>query len=426
VGSSHSEAPAGADLVRFWWWGEDEAPGLASWVARTALQHEFDAGVRVESRLLRHDRVIPSLPDAAVAGTTPDLHFLWNGIYHIEHAWDGLLSPLEGHFSPERVAELTGGPQSRFRGHTYRAAWYLIPVVWVVNRDVLARAGVESVPTTWDELVECSERLEKARVPAIVAGDAEGDLSVWWLTHLLTQSLERGTDIALLALGERQWDDPRHARAWYELHRFAERGWLDRSCLKLTLWDAFARFSDGMGAFSLASGPMLAKCKRLLGDRVEMMTAPRLDDGALAALPIIDSQGLGIPARATAPVLGAGLLDSLLSPAASDALYDDVGLLPAGRGWSVPTEDDQDARWVTERYRSGAFAPYVPNLLPLPLHFDVCAAIGQEIIAGRLNPSDAGREADSRCHAWSVSDPARRLLYTQWIDDVRLAERMRT
>jgi ABC-type glycerol-3-phosphate transport system substrate-binding protein len=378
----------------------------------------------VETRLLRHDRVLTSLPEAAADGATPDLHFLWNGIYHIEHAWAGLLVPLEDVVPAERLAEISGGPQSRFRDRTYRAARYLITVVWVVNRDVLARAGVETAPVTWAELCECCERLERAGIPAIVAGDAEGDLSVWWLTHLLTQALDRGTDIAQLALGERRWSDPRHARAWHELRRFVERGWLDGTCLTLTLWDAFARFSGGRGAFSLASGPMFARCRRLLGESVQMMPAPQLDEGALATLPIVDTQGLGIPAQAAAPEAGAELLESLLSRAASDALYEAVGLVPASESWGVPAGGDPNVRWVTECRQRGETAPYVPNLLPLNLHFEICADIGQALIAGRLDAPAAGREADSRCRAWSVADPDRRRLYTEWIDDVRLAERM--
>ncbi len=412
------------DRVRFWWWGEDEAPGLATWVARTAQQHEHEAGVRVETRLLRHDRVIPSLPEAAADGDTPDLHFLWNGIYHIEHAWDGLLAPLEDFFGAERVVELTGGPQSRFRGSTYRAAWYLIPVVWVANREVLAGAGVDSLPGTWGELVECCARLEAAGIPAIVAGDGEGDLSVWWLTHLLTQALDCGTDVALLALGERLWQESCYSRAWHELYRFVDRGWIDHSYLPLTLWDAFARFSEGTGAFTLASGPMFARCRRQLGDRVEMMCAPRIDGAALAALPIIDTQGLGVPRHATAPEPGAALLEALLAPAASDALHAQVGLLPTARDWTgSATGGDQGARWVLDIYQQGESAPYVPNLLPLPLHFDVCAEIGRSIIAGRLDPADAGREADRRCRAWRDTNPDRQLLYREWIEDVRLAER---
>jgi raffinose/stachyose/melibiose transport system substrate-binding protein len=409
--------------VRFWWWGEDEAPGMASWVARMALAHEQEADVQVETRLLRHDRVIPSLPDAAVHGTTPDLHFLWNGIYHIEHAWDGLLSPLEEFFTAEKLAAVSGGPQSRFRGLTYRAAWYLIPVVWAANRDVLSDAGVDALPESWDELVEACERLHAAGIPAIVAGDGEGDLSVWWLTHLLTQVFDQATDVAFLALGERSWQDPRHGRAWRELQRFVERGWIDHSVLPLTLWDAFARFSEGAGAFTLASGPMLADCRRRLGDSVEMMVAPRLDDGALASRPIIDSQGLGIPAHAAAPEAGAALLEALLAPPAAGALHDQLGLLPATADWAGDEAGDREARWMRQSHLRRESAPYVPNLLPLTLHFDVCAQVGQAVIAGKLDPSAAGREADLRCSRWRGADADRQALYREWIDDVRLAER---
>ncbi len=410
--------------VRFWWWGEDEAPGMASWVARMALAHECEAGVQVETRLLRHDRVIPSLPEAVTHGTTPDLHFLWNGIYHIEHAWDGLLSPLEQFFSTERTAALSGGPQSRFRGQTYRAAWYLIPVVWVANREALARVGVDSLPDSWDELVEACRRLHTAGMPAIVAGDGEGDLSVWWLTHILSQALDQGTDVSSLVLGERSWQEPRYSRAWQELRRFVEQGWIDPSLLPLTLWEAFARFSEGTGAFTLASGPMFVECRRKLGKRVEMMIAPRIDDGALASRPIVDSQGLGIPAHAPAPAAGAALLEALLGAPAAAALHHQLGLLPAGAGWGGDMSgDDRDALRIRERHLQGESAPYVPNLLPLPLHFEVCAGVGQAVIAGKLDPSAAGREADLRCSRWRDSDGDRQLLYREWIGDVRLAER---
>ena len=295
MASSHSER------VRLWWWGEDEAPGLASWVARAAQEHEVVAGVTVETRLLRHDQVIPSLPAAAASGDTRDLHFLWNGIYHIEHAWNGLLLPLEDFFSPEQVAEMTGGSQSRFRGGTYRAAWYLIPVMWVVNRELLARAGIDSPPTHWDELIEACERLQAAKISPIVAGDGEGDLSVWWLTHLLTQTFDLGTDVAELALGKRSWSEPRYDVRGGSCTASLSAGWINHSYLPLTLWEAFARFCQGEGAFTLASGPMFVECRRRLGDRVEMITAPRIDTGSLAGRPIVDSQGLGIPAHASAP-----------------------------------------------------------------------------------------------------------------------------
>lgn len=383
------------------------------------MRHESIANVHVETRLLRHDAVIPSLPEAAEAGSTPDLHFLWNGIYHIEHAWNGLLHPLEQFFGHRELAVIGGGTQSRFRGQTYRAAWYLIPVVWVANIERLNEVGIDVLPETWDELAEMCAQLTASNVAPIVAGDAEGDLSVWWLTHLLTQALDTEAQVSSLALGRNSWHDNNYGAAWNELHRFVEHGWIDRSSLDLTLWEAFKRFSRGQGAFTLASGPMFVECRRLLGTRVRMMTCPRLFQGKLSSRPIIDTQGLGIPARAPSPEAGAELLRTLLGRETADELNTSVGLLPARADWTPdPDQVDPDLRWAHDHYLDGTSAPYVPNLLPLELHFDVCAAIGRDVIAGRLDPITARSEADARCLAWRLSDPHRLHFYREWVEDV--------
>lgn len=408
--------------VRLWWWGEDEAPGLATWVARRALMHEERHEEAIETRLLRHDRVIPSLPAAAAAGNTPDLHFLWNGIYHIQHAWSGLIRPLDALLPTAEVRLLSGGPQSIFGGQTFRAAWYLIPVVWVANLEQLDRVGVDAPPSTWEELSDTCERLARAGVPAVVAGDGEGDLSVWWLTHVLTQALDRGADVALLALGERSWREAGHARAWLELRRFLEAGWLHQPTLGLTLWDAFARFSSGFGAFTLASGPMVAACRRQLGDAVRVFPAPRVDGGCLAGLPICDTQGFGIPAHASRPEAGAALLQTLLSIEAMDKLHTEIGLLPARPDWRGDHITDPEAARMWNWYRGGSTAPYVPNLLPLPLHFEVCAGVGQRVLAGDLDATEAGAEADRLCTAWREASPAAIPTFRAWVDEVALAE----
>lgn len=388
------------------------------------MRHEATANVHVETRLLRHDAVIRSLPEAAEAGSTPDLHFLWNGIYHIEHAWNGLLHPLDKFFAPADLAVIGGGPQSRFRGQTYRAAWYLIPVVWVANIERLAEVGIDVLPETWDELAEMCAQLTASNIAPIIAGDAEGDLSVWWLTHLLTQALDTGAQVSSLALGGHSWRENDYGAAWSELRRFIENGWVDLPSLDLTLWEAFSQFSQGQGAFTLASGPMFVECLRSLGERVRMMTCPRLFHGRLSSHPIIDTQGIGIPAHAPTPKEGAELLRTFLSLKAADELNKSVGLLPARADWASRNASriDPDLRWVHDHYLGGASAPYVPNLLPLELHFDVCAAIGRDVIAGRLDPTSACTTADERCLAWRLSEPDRLQLYQEWIEDVYTAE----
>ena len=154
-----------------------------------------------------------------------------------------------------------------------------------------------------------------------------------------------------------------------------------------------------------------------------MITAPSLDSGALATLPIIDSQGLGVPAHANDPEGGAALLETLLGQAAADTLYERLGLLPARADWTAPPgEGDPGALSLHERHRAGQSAPYIPNMLPLSLHFEVCAALGQAVIAGTLDPAQAGREADAICANWRASHAERVGRYREWIDGIRLGE----
>jgi len=398
----------------FWWWGEDEAPGLGRWLARACTSFE---AAEVRLRLLRHDEVLPGFPAAAEAGRAPDLHFFWNGIYLVENAWRGYLAPLDGLIEPGELEAIGGGPQSRLGGKTYRAGWYVIPVLWVANRDVLASAGVQ-LPVTWSELLSACERVRAAGFEAIAAGDGEGDLSVWWLTHFLTQELDAVADAPRLVLGELDWREERYSAPWRRLAEVLKRGFLDAEALPLTLWAGLERFNQGRAAFTLASGPMFASCRRALGEAATVLVAPVAGGARLAGLPIVDTQGIGIAAGSRRPDLAAAFLLHLHGEELRRALWDEVGQFPADARWPGPETPDADYERMWEWHARGPSAPYVPNLMPLELHYTVAAGIGQAVLAGQLAAEKAGAEARARSRAWVNADPERAVGYRRWARDV--------
>ena len=405
----------GRPSLEFWWWGEDEAPGLGAWLERACAS--FDPA-EVRLRLLRHDEVLPGFPAAAEAGRAPDLHFFWNGIYLVDNVWRGLVAPLDGLLEPAELEAIGGGPQSRAGGKTYRAAWYVIPVVWVANRDVLAAAGVERLPRSWDELLRACVRGRAAGFEPITAGDGEGDLSVWWLAHFLTQELDSAADAPRLVLGELDWRKERYCSHWLRLGEVLERGFLDAEALPLTLWAGLERFNEGRSAFTLASGPMLASCRRTLGEAATVLTAPVAGRGRLAGLPIVDTQGIGISSASARPDLAAAFLVHLHGEELRRRLWEDVGQLPADLRQPGPETEDADYLRMWEWYARGPSAPYVPNLMPLELHYRLAADIGQAVLAGRIDPSDAGEEARLRSREWAEADPERTAMYRSWALDV--------
>jgi len=395
----------------FWWWGEDEAPGLGRWLAQACASFE---AAEVRLRLLRHDEVLPGFPAAAEAGSAPDLHFFWNGIYLVENVWRGHLAALDELIEPGELEAIGGGPQSRVGGKTYRAAWYVIPVVWVANRDVLAAAGVGPLPATWSELLGACGRVRAAGFAAIAAGDGEGDFSVWWLTHFLTQELDTAADAARLVLGELDWREERYGAHWLHLAEVLERGFLDADALPLTLWAGLERFNEGRTAFTLASGPMFASCRRTLGEAATVLVAPLAGGGRLAGLPIVDTQGIGISATSRRPGLAAAFLVHLHGEELRRALWDDVGQFPADARWPGPETGDADYRRMWEWHARGRSAPYIPNLMPLELHYRLAAEIGQAVLAGQLEAQEAGAEARAHSHTWANADPDRTAAYRRW------------
>jgi ABC-type glycerol-3-phosphate transport system substrate-binding protein len=403
-------------ILTFWWWGEDEAPGLGSWLERVVRGFENDRGVPVDLRLLRHDEVLPGFPAAVTAGRAPDLHFFWNGIYVIENAWAGRLAALDDLLDERELAAFGGGPQSMWRGKTYRAAWYVIPVCWVANRRVLEEAGVEDLPRTWLELVEACRRCRAAGFRPITAGDGEADFSVWWLTHFLTQCVEEPVDAVRLVFDSLDWRARPFRTAWELLEAARDSGMLDEEGLSLTLWEGLRRFNEGRSAFTLASGPMFSTCRRSLGDEATAFVAPSAETGPLAGLPIVDTQGVGVSASSADPRLAAELVARLHGAGERAALWRDVRLFPADRRWEGPADPDRDYLRMWRWYADGASAPYLPNLLPLDLHYAVAAEIGQAVLAGRISGADAGAEARQRSHDWVAADTARAETYREWAE----------
>jgi ABC-type glycerol-3-phosphate transport system substrate-binding protein len=400
--------------IAFWWWGEDEAPGLGAWLSRAVAGFEAEHGVVVELRRLRHDEVLPGFPAAVAERRQPDLHFFWNGIYLMDNVWRGYVAPLDELLDPAVLAAIGGGPLSTWEGRTYRVGWYVIPVVWVANRDVLEASGVTRVPAAWPDLVEACARVRTAGYRPITAGDGEGDVGVWWLTHFLTQDLDEPADVVRLALGEVDWREARYRAAWDLLAEARRNGFFDEEALPLTLWQGLDRFGEGQSAFTLASGPMLASCRRALGEAATAFVAPRSGSGRLAGLPVVDTQGIGVSAASREPGLAAAFLAHLHGLEHRAALWEDVRLFPADRRWAGPGEAaDPDYRRLWEWYARGPSAPYVPDLVPLELHYGL-AGIGQGVLAGRLDGAAAGAEAQRRSLEWARADPERTAVYRAW------------
>ena len=105
--------------------------------------------------------VISEFQTASAANAAPDLQFLWNGIYHMESVWFGYLEPLNNLLDDAFLANTNATPLSIYQGQQYRTGWYSVPLLWVYNKILFDKAGLDAdnPPKTWDEFMAANESL---------------------------------------------------------------------------------------------------------------------------------------------------------------------------------------------------------------------------------------------------------------------------
>ncbi len=99
--------------------------------------------------------MISQFQTAAAAGNAPGRQYLWNGIYHMESVWLGYVQALDGLVMDDLLKASQRRCSGNYDGHTYRMGWYPLPMIWIYNKDMFEKAGLdpEKAPETWDSFL---------------------------------------------------------------------------------------------------------------------------------------------------------------------------------------------------------------------------------------------------------------------------------
>ncbi|SFT08298.1 raffinose/stachyose/melibiose transport system substrate-binding protein [Sulfitobacter marinus] len=203
--------------------------------ALTAAEAEFEAlmpGVDVEIVMRGTDEHKTALRVAAGSDTGPDIYAYWAGLglggeyvqaglstdlspYYESYGWSDRLTAPSQAFS-ESFAEGKHGIPFRFSGE---AVYY--------NKELFAKAGIESEPQTYEELKEAAVALKAAGIPAFTFGGTVN----WHVMRLMDVILETTCGVdkhdALMAM-ELDWaTEPCALEAFTEM-----KWWTDDHFLK--------------------------------------------------------------------------------------------------------------------------------------------------------------------------------------------------
>ncbi len=318
--------PTGQDL-KMWWWGEQEAPGLEAWLKDSISAYQTKSGNNIASTLQDTSVVISEFQTASAANAAPDIQYFWNGIYHMESVWLGYVEPLNGLIDEDLLIASNATSLSVYEGKQYRAGWYSVPLLWVYNKDMFDKAGLDAdtPPATWDDFLAACDKLKTANFTPLTAGLKDGPWGEWYMGHGLGQNLDSPADALNLFAGSSDWREPKNYEAWSKLADLWKAGFFNDDMNSIDLYPGIDLFSTGKGAMTQIVGPLVPNAQEQLGaENVGVMTFPVFGSGAMAGRPIFDTQGLGISAQSANKEVAADFLTFLHSDERVNAIWDEV------------------------------------------------------------------------------------------------------
>ena len=183
--------------------------------------------------------------------TLPDIFFTWSGAFLGDFVEAGTVYCVDDAYVPFADAL----PEVMLQNSTYDGHHYAIPLTYNIvtlfaNMDLLAEAGWDHVPETYEDLTACCDALvEKGIIPF---GCAAGSADTWCVTEYLEPIIEKTIGFEAMNeifAGRATWNDPDIATAVDNFQDMVKKGYFDPNGMAIGNDQVKANFIAGQYAF---------------------------------------------------------------------------------------------------------------------------------------------------------------------------------
>ncbi|MDO4293265.1 MAG: sugar ABC transporter substrate-binding protein [Eubacteriales bacterium] len=142
-------------------YGDEDLSDKDFWteeLAEVAAQYNLELDIEV----VPWDNYEEKFLTGISSGTGPDIGYMYNEMV-MGYIEKGQLEPLEAYFSEEDTADYIYYDQGQVNGTQYMLPFLVgNPRIIYCNLDLFEQAGIEELPTTWEELKECAKTITEA------------------------------------------------------------------------------------------------------------------------------------------------------------------------------------------------------------------------------------------------------------------------
>jgi ABC-type glycerol-3-phosphate transport system substrate-binding protein len=293
-------------------------------------------------------------------------------------------------------------------------------MIWIYNKDLYDKAGLnaDSAPKTWDEFLGACDKLKSIGASPVGGGIQDGYWGEWYFGHALAQNTDSAAETIGLFTGERDFREPKYHEHWVRLEELKKAGFLNPEMSSTELYPGIDLVVAGKVGAGLSIGSRLPADSKATNGRVGTMVMPVYGKGKLAGVPIFDSQGLGISAKAKNPEAAARFLEFLQAPEQLAALHVKTGWIPSNTGFDASVLTDASVSDMWQRWGLSANIPYLSNLVPGQFYEQALLPTAQQVVEGKITGEQAGELAYNVAKEWREFNPDIGENYKKWAADL--------
>lgn len=370
------------ETVVFWAMGR-EGEVVQSFIPDFQRLHP---GIRVRVQQIPWSAAHEKLLTAYAGDTLPDVMQL-GATWVPEFVALNALAPLDDRLEPPVTADVFPGllETARIGGQIYGAPWYVDTRLLFYRKDILARSGVSTPPTTW-----AAWRQALASIRASAGPDSDPlllPMNEWQVPVIL--GLQAGADLLQDNDRHGHFRSPEFRRAFRFYLDLFRQGWAP-SRAEAQISNLYHEFAQGRFAFFITGPWNVAEFARRLPPDVQPLWDTAVMPGPEAGPGVSLAGGalLALSRHSTHPDAAWQWIRFLLEPERQAALYRMAGDLPARRSaWDSPellgAAHTQAFRWQLEH------AVGVPNIPEWERIAAQIAHYAERAIRGELSEEQA-------------------------------------
>jgi raffinose/stachyose/melibiose transport system substrate-binding protein len=373
----HGHASSNGKTIE-WWHIQNTDPMLSVWAGLAKDFETAHPGVKVHITPLENEAFKAKLTTVTQAGNPPDLFHSWGGGVLEQQVQAGLVKE----FAAGAKSFLSGVSPNGIKlyeiaGKQYGVPYELGMVGFWYNRELFAKAGVQSTPKTWAELLGVVRQLKAASiVPIALAGGDKWPANFYWSYLAIRQG---GVATMASAAKTAGFDGPDFVAAGSKLEELIalepfQPGFLGAKYMASDGQSAI--MGNGRAAMELMGqwAPTIEAAystdKKGIGDKLGFFPFPALEGGRGAPTEVLGGCN-GFAIGKNAPPETFEFVKFLLSPESQRKAAALGGILPVAQGAEVAIQDPNLKLVHAALAQATGFQLYLDQAYP--------PAIGQQV-----------------------------------------------